>query len=152
MKERFVLFQSAKNDNYYWHLKAPNHKIILKSEGYESKAGAQKGIASVKKHSPFDENYERLDSKDGQFYFNLKAKNKEIIGVGETYTTKQKREQGIEAVKEYAPSATIVDITKETAAAKTVSTSESANGLSISAGSGATLRVTAKGGYYGHSK
>jgi len=152
MKERFVLFQSSQNDEYYWHLKAPNHEIILQSEGYKSKVGSQNGIASVKEHSPFDKNYERLDSKNGQFYFRLKADNGKVIGVGETYTNQQNREVGIAAVKKYAPSAPIVDMTKETAAAKAISATESANGLSISSSMGSTLGVTAKGGYYGCTK
>ena len=57
---------------------------------------------------------ERFDikkSKDGQFYFNLIAPNNEVIATGEMYTTKQSCKNGIDAVKEYAPNAPIVDTT-----------------------------------------
>jgi uncharacterized protein YegP (UPF0339 family) len=40
----------------------------------------------------------------------LKAGNGEVIGIGETYTTIQNRENGIEAVKRDAPSAPVEDL------------------------------------------
>lgn len=39
------------------------------------------------------------NSKNGQFYFNLKAANGEIIGTSEMYTTKGACDNGIDAVK-----------------------------------------------------
>jgi len=148
-KERFELFKSEKNAEFYWRLKAPNHEIILQSEGYKSKQGAKNGIESVKKHAPDDGNYERLDSKNSQYYFTLKAKNNEIIGVSETYKTADGRDNGIEAVKKYAPCAPIVDLTLAEEA-KTVGTSESNGGLVIStSGCTNTIPVKPKQGYYG---
>ena len=43
----FELFQSEKTGRYYFRLKAKNGEIILASEAYNQKAGAQNGIASV---------------------------------------------------------------------------------------------------------
>jgi uncharacterized protein len=37
---------------YRFHLKAPNGEIIAASQGYETKASAEKGIAAIKKHAP----------------------------------------------------------------------------------------------------
>ncbi|MCT7630953.1 YegP family protein [Aliarcobacter butzleri] len=96
---------------YHWVLKAPNHEVILKSENYASKHAALNGIESTQKHSPFDENYQRLEASDGSHYFNLKAKNHEIIGTSETYTTKAMRDYGIEAVKKYGVTSYIKDET-----------------------------------------
>jgi uncharacterized protein YegP (UPF0339 family) len=36
---------------YRFHLKAPNGEIIAASQGYESKASAEKGIAAIKTHA-----------------------------------------------------------------------------------------------------
>ena len=36
---------------FRWRLKAPNGEIIATSEAYESKAGCEKGIASVKENA-----------------------------------------------------------------------------------------------------
>jgi uncharacterized protein len=37
---------------FRFHLKAPNGEIIAASQGYETKANAEKGIDSVKTHAP----------------------------------------------------------------------------------------------------
>ena len=46
-------------------------------------------------------------AKDGQFYFNLTAKNGQVIATSEMYTTKAACENGIESVKENAPEAEV---------------------------------------------
>ena len=42
-------------------------------------------------------------AKNGQFYFNLKADNGQVILSSEMYTTKSARDNGIESVKKNAP-------------------------------------------------
>jgi uncharacterized protein len=37
---------------FRFHLKAPNGEIIAASQGYETKASAEKGIEAIKTHSP----------------------------------------------------------------------------------------------------
>ncbi len=152
---KFKLLKSSKNNDYYWHLQAANGEIILQSEGYKTKQGAENGIESVRMNAPHDERYERLDAKSGEFYFVLKAKNGQVIGSSETYPTKQAREVGIAAVKREAPDAPVQDLTDLIEEAKTVSTTESAGGLVIlpklghGYGNGHGLPVKPKGGYYG---
>lgn len=40
------------NEKYYFHLKSSNYQIILQSQGYASKQGAEKGIESVMANAP----------------------------------------------------------------------------------------------------
>ncbi len=47
--------------------------------------------------------FELKKSSNGQFYFNLKAGNGEVILTGETYTTKAAAQNGIASVKANAP-------------------------------------------------
>ncbi len=103
--------KKAKNDEFYFHLKAGNGQIILSSEMYEAKSSAVNGIESVKKNAPDDARYERKETKNGQFMFNLKAANHQVIGTSESYTTASGRDNGIESVKENAPQAGIHDET-----------------------------------------
>lgn len=111
-KGYYVLIKhSGIKEPYHWVLKAPNHEVILKSENYVSKHGALNGIESTQKHCPSDENYQKLDASDGSFYFNLRAKNHEVIGTSEMYTTEAMREHGIEAVKKYGVTSYIKDET-----------------------------------------
>jgi uncharacterized protein len=102
--------KKAKDGQYYFHLKASNGQIILASEMYKEKASAENGIASVKKNSPNDASYERKDTKNGQYMFNLKAANHQIIGTSETYKSIESRDHGIESVKTNAPTAPVHEV------------------------------------------
>ena len=57
------------------------------------------------------ERFEINRAKDGQYYFTLIAPNNEIIATSEMYTTKQSCQNGIESVKENAPTARVDDKT-----------------------------------------
>jgi uncharacterized protein YegP (UPF0339 family) len=103
--------KKAKDGQFYFHLKASNGQNILASEMYREKNSAENGIESVKKNAPDDSRYERKEAKNGQFMFNLKAANHQIIGTRETYTTAAARDHGIESVKENAPGAPVHDET-----------------------------------------
>lgn len=48
---RYSIFQ-GRDSQYYFNLKAGNGEIILQSEGYVNKIGAQSGVASVKRNAP----------------------------------------------------------------------------------------------------
>lgn len=55
--------------------------------------------------------FELKTAKDGQFYFNLTAKNGQVIASSEMYTTKDAALNGIKSVKENAPMADMEDMT-----------------------------------------
>ena len=69
-------------------------------------------IESVKTNAPHDERYERKETKNGQFMFNLKAANAQTIGTSESYTTKAARDNGIKSVMKHAPNASVEDMTE----------------------------------------
>ena len=100
-----------KREEFRFRLKASNGQNILKSEGYKAKSSCENGIASVKTNASDNSKYERLQSKSGEPYFNLKASNGQVIGTSETYSSKSAMENGIESVKTNAPSASIEDLT-----------------------------------------
>lgn len=54
-----------------------------------------------------DERFEEKSSTDNQFYFELKAANGEVIGVGERYATQLERKAAIKLVKDCAPDALV---------------------------------------------
>ena len=70
-----------------FNLKAGNHEVILTSERYATKAGAENGIASVKENAALDERYQRKMSKDNAPYFVLVAANGQTIGRSEMYSS-----------------------------------------------------------------
>jgi uncharacterized protein YegP (UPF0339 family) len=60
-----------------------------------------------KKNSQEDARFDRLESKNGKFYFNLKATNGQIIGTSEMYESKASMENGIASVAKNAPDADV---------------------------------------------
>lgn len=92
---------------FKFDLKAGNGQVILTSEVYTTKAACLNGAESVKKNSQEDSRFDRLDSKNGKPYFNLKATNGQIIGTSELYESVAARDNGIESVKKNAPDAAI---------------------------------------------
>ena len=100
-----------KREEFRFRFKASNGQNILKSEGYKAKSSCENGIVSVKTNASDNSKYERLQSKLGEPYFNLKASNGQIIGTSETYSSKSAMENGIESVKTNASTASIEDLT-----------------------------------------
>ncbi|PQA90075.1 hypothetical protein B0A69_21220 [Chryseobacterium shigense] len=108
--EKFVITKRVNNE-YQFNLKAGNGEIILTSEGYVQKASCLKGIESVKINAQEDARYDRRVAKNEKDYFVLKARNGEIIGKSQYYSSNSSMEAGILSVKKNAPTAEIVDET-----------------------------------------
>ena len=112
---KFVI-SDAKN-GVKFNLKAGNGEVIAHSEVYSSLASCKKGIASVIKNAPIapvenqtaegykaesNPKFEVYQDKKGEFRFRLKARNGQIIAVGEGYTTLKACENGIESIRKNA--------------------------------------------------
>lgn len=48
---KWEFWQSKKDEKWYFHLKAANGKIILQSEGYNTKKSCKEGITAIKKNA-----------------------------------------------------------------------------------------------------
>ena len=101
------LVTKRKNDEFQFVLNASNGQVILTSEGYTTKAACENGISSVKKNSQIIERFDKLESKNGKAYFNLKASNGQIIGSSQMYESVASRDNGIESVMKNAPDAQV---------------------------------------------
>ncbi|MFL1405161.1 YegP family protein [Marinobacter sp. M1N3S26] len=51
IEERFTVFE-GNGGKWYFNLKAGNQEVILASQGYSSKQGAESGAKSVQNHAP----------------------------------------------------------------------------------------------------
>ncbi len=110
MPGAFELKTSTSNQTYF-NLKAANGEVILTSEMYQARAGAENGIQSVRENSALDERFDRRTSKADEPYFVLKAANGEILGRSEMYSSAAAMEKGIASVKTNAPDAVVKDLT-----------------------------------------
>ena len=102
---RFQLYTDARGQ-FRFRLRAGNGEIILRSQGYATREGAENGISSVKENARLDERYERRQSESGH-WFNLKAANGQVIGTSEGYASAQGRDKGIRSCMANAPAAVV---------------------------------------------
>lgn len=107
---KFMLTQRA-NGEFQFNLLAANNQVILSSQGYNAKASCINGINSVKANATHDQLYERLNSQDGKYYFNLLSTNRQVIGTSQMYGAAASMENGIASVKSNAPDAETIDET-----------------------------------------
>ena len=106
---KFEIYNDKKGE-FRFRLKASNGQNILASEGYAAKAGCKNGIESVRKNCMDDTCFDKLESKNGEPYFNLKSTNGQVIGSSERYSSASAMENGIESVRNNAPGAKIDDL------------------------------------------
>lgn len=94
----FELFQSETTSKYHFRMKAGNGEVILQSQAYKDKSGAQNGIESVKKNATTEDNFEIREAANGKGYFVLKAGNGQIIGQSQQYKTTSGVKNGIKSI------------------------------------------------------
>ena len=107
-----------------FNLLATNGQVVATSEVYNKKDSLKRGIASVQANAPVagiedqtaekpvklpNPKFEIYADKAGKFRFRLKAKNGQIVAVGEAYETKKAVLAGVASVQKNAPGAKIVE-------------------------------------------
>lgn len=110
MAGKFEIYKD-KAGEFRFRLKASNGQIVLSSEGYKSKSGAQNGIKSVQNNAGDDARFDKTETKAGNFRFTLTAKNKQAIGQSQSYKSASARDNGIKAIARAAEGAQVVDTT-----------------------------------------
>lgn len=110
---------------FVFNLKAGNGEVIAVSEVYTTEDSCLKGIESVRKNAvdakledQTVENFEKVTNpkfevyvdKKGEFRFRLKARNGEIIAMGEGYKAKASCLNGIDSIRRNAPEAEVVKL------------------------------------------
>ena len=120
---KFVL--KPTKTGFVFNLKAGNGEVIAVSEVYTTEKACLSGIESVRKNAveakledQTVEGFEKVTNpkfevyvdKAGEFRFRLKARNGEIIAVGEGYKAKASCLNGIDSIRRNAPDAEIVKL------------------------------------------
>ncbi len=110
---------------FVFNLKAGNGEVIAVSEVYSTESSCMNGIESVRKNAveakledQTVEGFEKVTNpkfevyvdKAGEFRFRLKARNGEIIAVGEGYKAKASCLNGIDSIRRNAPDAEVVKL------------------------------------------
>jgi uncharacterized protein YegP (UPF0339 family) len=87
--------------------RADDSRIILHSDGFKVRDGAEKGIELIKLSVYHDERFKRKISMDGRYYFEILSMEKNILATSRMYDTIQDCDQAISLVKDLAPNALI---------------------------------------------
>lgn len=119
---RFVI--SSAKTGVMFNLKAGNGEIIATSQVYKSIDSCRNGVESVRKNAPTapveDQTVENFETKTNpkfevymdkaeEYRFRLKARNGEIIAVGQGYKSKAGCMNGIESIKKNSADAEVVE-------------------------------------------
>ena len=89
----FESFQGL-DGRHYFHLMAKNGEKVLRSQGYASASGAESAVRSVLAHATDARNLDVREARNGDYYFNVKATNGEIIATSQLYSTKSNAQRG----------------------------------------------------------
>lgn len=109
---KFEVYQSGKNNEFRFRLKAGNGQTILSSEGYTTKTSCLNGIESVKKNAPDPRRVTKSTTPSGMFRFALTAANSQVIGTSQNYKSESGRNNGIESIKKNAVKAEVKEVAK----------------------------------------
>lgn len=96
---RFIVKETS-NGQYDFRLTVGNDLHILRSDTYKTVDAADAAIESVKRNGKEAKNYERLEAKNGLFYFNLKNEKRQVIGTSGLYKIKDFRDVDIDSLIE----------------------------------------------------
>jgi len=88
------IYQSG-DGQFRFRVKAGNHQVVLSSEAYVSKQGAENGLASVLENGVDPAMYELNKTAAGKWNLRLKAVNHEIIAFTQSYSTKSNATRAI---------------------------------------------------------
>ncbi len=88
-------------------LTASNGGLLLKTEKYKSLSGVKNGIETIKKNVA-EGNFAISVDKYGHYRFKLFNLNNRLICVSEDYSSKAKCENGIDSVKRFAQTSTLI--------------------------------------------
>jgi uncharacterized protein YegP (UPF0339 family) len=90
------MYKSSDNQ-WRFRVVAGNGRILMSSEAYVSKQGAENGIASVLENGVDPAMYQLNQTASGKYNLRLRAKNYEIIAFTQSYSTKSNAKRAIDA-------------------------------------------------------
>lgn len=111
MAGKFEVYKDNAGE-FRFRLKAGNGETLLSSEGYSDRSGVMNGIKSVQNNAGDSDRFQATETANGGYRFNLKAKNNQVIGTSQNYTSASARDHGIVAIGRAAVGAETVDATQ----------------------------------------
>lgn len=111
MSGKFEIYKDNAGE-FRFRLQASNGETVLVSQGYKAKSGAKNGIEAVQENADDDDRFEMSTTPTGAYRFSLKAKNNQVIGQSQNYTSAPTRDNGVKAVARAAEGGKVEDLTE----------------------------------------
>lgn len=102
---RAILRKSQAQEPFSFVFASDEGKMLVKSENYTAKKSALNGIESVKKNCLSENRFELKESKNGMFFFNLKASNGQVVATSTMFTSVDERDRAVVQLQQEAPRA-----------------------------------------------
>ena len=115
-----------KDGSYYFHYNE-NGKIVLISEAYSSSRGRDNGIASVSKNMKLKTAYRQKRHKNGKYFFDLIAGNRQEIATSRWYDSEKGALRGAASLRGEKPKTSTASKTRKATKARATNKSRSAN-------------------------
>ena len=109
---KFEVFESKKDQKYYFRLRNNKGEIVLKSQGYGTKRTCINGIESVRKNSKVPERFDAKVAKNGKFHFNIVARNGQVVASSSRWELQKECKTTMTSVKKAAVTAAVQMVAK----------------------------------------
>jgi hypothetical protein len=108
MKGRFVL-DGSHLVGFRFRLETEQGQIALRSERYEAKPDALRGIEAVRGFAARADCFQRTRGRDGSFSFVLRSLRGSLVATGATHRSEAARDAAIAFVALHASDAALID-------------------------------------------
>lgn len=105
---KFQVFR-GEDEKYYFRLNVADGDIILHSDGFRIREGAEKSIELVRLSVYHDDRFKRKISLDGRYYFDILSMDKNILATSRMFETIQDCDRALGLVRDLAPKAIVED-------------------------------------------
>ena len=110
MAATYTLEQSG-NGRLMFTLRTHDGRVLLISQDFPDKNTALSRINATRHLVGMKKHFELRTAENGQPYFVLKNRHKEVIGQSEVYSDEESLSKGINLIKSNAKAAKLVDLT-----------------------------------------
>ncbi|WP_020681251.1 DUF1508 domain-containing protein [Marinobacterium rhizophilum] len=107
---KIVVKKSQAAEPYTFSFLDTSGMSLVRSENYAVKKSCLNGVESVRKNSQIDGRYALAESKNGKFFFNLKASNGQVVATSALFESADLRSDAMALLKRHATTMPIEEV------------------------------------------
>nr|WP_067293546.1 YegP family protein [Marinobacterium profundum] len=107
---KILVKKSQAKEPYTFSFLGADGSSVVRSENYAVKKSCMNGIESVRKNSQAEGRYDLAESKNGKFFFNLKATNGQVVATSSLFASVALRSEAMAFLKAHAPAMPVEEV------------------------------------------